>query len=145
MRRDISSIIVATGLIAALTAPASAQRLAPPATQPATQGGSLPLSEVLALAKAYPNLITEIRLRLLAAGKKKDDVTCTAQRLSSDWPALGGRRTAPYVCPIGKRLLTITATPSFVDRNGYRLAADDPALATKAARLTENRLKWTWK
>jgi hypothetical protein len=120
---------------------ASAQRADPREGQ----GGSLPLADVMVVAKAYPNLITEIRLRLIAAGMKKEAVICTARRLSNDWPALSGQRIGPYTCTIGKRTLSITSEQTFRDRNGYKIGTGDPQLAKKATQVAESRLKWIWK
>ena len=137
-----------TMLLVATTA-AHAQKVAPaPAPTPAStalQGGSLPLADVLVAAKGYPNLVTQIRLRLLSAGVAKDKVTCTAQRFPNTWAALGGARVAPYVCPIGKRTVTITAEPTYYDKAGYKLKPTDPALPTKATKVVEGRMKWSWK
>jgi hypothetical protein len=109
------------------------------------QGGSIPLDEVLAVAKPYPNLTTQVRLRLIASNTSKDKVTCSAQRFANTWTGLGGARLAPYVCPIGKRTLTITAEPTYYDKAGYKLKSNDIALAVKAAKVVESRLKWSWK
>lgn len=128
-------------LSAAISMPAAAQKTAPSTGQ----GGSIPLADVLAVAKPYPNLTTQVKLRLLASGLKADQVTCTAQRFPSTWTALGAARTAPYVCPFGRRTLTISAEPTYYDKAGYRLKANDPALADKAVKVVENRLKWAWK
>jgi hypothetical protein len=120
------------------TEPARAQ-LAP------NQGGTLPLSEVLDIAKPYPNLTTQVRLRLIASNTTRETITCTGQRLSNTWTALSGARIAPYVCAIGKRTLTVTAEQIYYDKAGYKLKPTDPALATKAAKVVESRLKWSWK
>lgn len=119
----------------------------PVAAQPSSpgQGGSIPLADVLAVARPYPNLTTQVRLRLIGSNTTKEKVTCTAQRFSNTWPALGGARLAPYVCPIGKRTLTITAEPTYYDKAGYKLKVTDPALASKAVKVVESRLKWSWK
>ena len=129
------ALIIATLSVGA----ASAQPQAP------TQGGSLPLSDVLVVAKGYPNLVTQVRLRLVATGQKADKVVCTAQRLDNRWAGLSGARIAPYICPVGKRTLTVTATPTYYDKAGYKLKTSDPALAAKAVRVVESRLQWSWK
>jgi hypothetical protein len=116
------------------------------AAQPAPgQGGSIPLGEVLDVAKPYPNLTTQVRLRLIASNTTKEKVTCSAQRFANTWAGLGGARIAPYICPIGKRTLTITAEPTYYDKAGYKLKQNDPALAAKAVKVVESRLKWSWK
>lgn len=129
-----------------LFAVASLGLAGPALAQPAPgQGGSVPLVEVLDLAKPYPNLTTQVRLRLIASNTTKEKVTCTAQRFANTWTGLGGARLAPYVCPIGKRTLTITAEPTYYDKAGYKLKATDPTLSAKAAKVVESRLKWSWK
>jgi hypothetical protein len=133
--------LFAVVLTLALAMPALAQTTTPSPGQ----GGSLPLSDVLIIAKPYPNLQTQVRLRLLATGLTKDKVTCAAQRFPNSWPQLGGARVAPYTCLIGKRTLTIAAERTYYDKAGYKLKADDPSLVEKAARVTETRLKWSWK
>ena len=130
-----------SALILFSVSPAAAQNAAPTAEQ----GGSIPLTEVLAVAKPYPNLVTQVKLRLLASGLKSEQVTCGAKRFPNAWVALGAARAAPYVCPFGKRTLTITAEPTYYDKAGYRLKASDPALPGKATKVVENRLKWSWK
>jgi hypothetical protein len=76
---------------------------------------------------------------------KTDQVTCRAKSFPNGWIGLDAARTAPYVCPFGKRILTITAEPTYYDKAGYRLKASDPALASKAVKVVESRLKWSWK
>jgi hypothetical protein len=138
--RECCAILVV--LAAALTAmQANAQRAAPAPGEV----GTLALSDVLAIAKPYPNLVNEIRLAALAAGQDRKAITCTAERFSVAWTGLNGRRSAPYVCPVGARTVTIRATPQFFDRNGHKIALTDPRLLTSAVRLIETRLVWQWK
>jgi hypothetical protein len=115
------------------------------AQRPAPAASTVPLTDLLTLAKPYPNLISVIRLQLLASGKKKEAIACKSSGIPGTWPSLGGRPVAPYVCPIGKRTLTVTAEPTYYDANSYKLKSSDPALATKATRFSESKLKWTWK
>lgn len=110
-----------------------------------TGGGSLPLAEVLELAKPYPNLVMQVRLQLVRANVKREQVVCTADRFGPQWTALGGARLAPYACAIGKRTVVITASQSYFDRNGRKVKPGDPDLSLKAARLKETGLKWQWK
>ena len=117
--------------------------LAPSAEARPTAGQ--PLAEILDLAKPYPNLLVEVRLQLLRAGLKREQVSCASERLDGAWTALANRRTAPYACPIGKRTLHIQATPQYYDSKGRRLELRDKELAGKAARLTETHWKWQWR
>ena len=127
--------------IAVLLWVSSPSALAQKTALPLGQGGSIALADVLVVAKPYPNLVTQVKLRLLASALKADQVTCSAQRFPNTWTALGGARTAPYVCPFGKRTLSITAEATYYDKAGYRLKANDPALADKAVKLVENRIQ----
>jgi hypothetical protein len=108
-------------------------------------GGSLPLAEVVTLAKPYPNLTLQVRLQLLRANLKRDDVVCAAARYGNQWTALGGRRSAPYECRIGQRKLVITANQIYFDRNGRKVSVSDRELLRKAATVKENGLSWQWK
>jgi hypothetical protein len=132
---------LACAAVAALSVPANAQKIGPATGQ----GGSVPLSTVLEIAKPYPNLQSQVRLRLIATGLTKDKVTCGAQRLPNTWTNLGGARLGPYTCAIARRTLTIVTEPTYFDKAGYKLKPDDPMLAAKATRITESRLKWSWK
>jgi hypothetical protein len=139
--------VAAVGLMA--STPVAAQR---PAARPAdgpmpvvTQGGSLPLEQVLAVAKPYPNLLLQVRLELVRANLKRDAVSCGAGRYDARWATLSGNRLAPYECKIGKRTLVITAAQTFYDRNGRRLVPTDAATPAKAATVRESGLKWSWK
>lgn len=112
---------------------------------PSLAAGSLPLTDVMARMKAYPNLLLQIRLQLVRAGKRKDDVTCIGERFGNHWVKLGGARTLPYECPIGKRTLLIKGTVVYEDASGRRLKDNDPDLPRKAARARETRITWTWR
>lgn len=115
------------------------------ATAAAGQGGSLPLDEVMQLAKPYPNLQMQVRLTLVGANLKQSQVVCSGARFSNAWAGLGGARHSPYECKIGSKTLIVTATPTYYDTNGHKLKPGDKALEKKAARLEETRLKWRWK
>jgi hypothetical protein len=124
---------------------ASAQRPTPPVAPPTTQGGSMPLEAVLAVAKPYPNLLLQVRLQLVRANLKRDAVTCGAGRYDARWTQLSGARLAPYECKIGAQTLVISAAQTYYDRNGRRLAPADVTTPAKAAKVKESGLKWSWK
>lgn len=132
-----STVVFALAVLASTGA--SAQRNLP------GTGGSVPLTDVMTVAAKYPNLVNQIRLQLLAAGREKSAVVCAANRFSNQWQHLGGARIAPYECAIGKRTLVVSSAATYYDRNGYRLKPDDPSLRSKAARVMEAGLKWQWK
>ena len=104
----------------------------------------VPLADVLALAKGYPNLVQQVRLELVRAGVKREAVTCQARRLPSTFGKLGGTSVAPYRCGIGKRTLEITARQTFYDANGHKLA-DGAAIAARAVRVAQTNLAWGWR
>jgi len=125
-----------------LTAAAASAKVAAPGL---SGGGSVPLVEVLDLAKPYPNLVLQVRLQLVRANLKREQVVCTGSRFGNQWVALGGARLAPYECPIGKRRLIITANQSYFDKNGRKVKPNDPDLMHKAAKVKESGLAWQWK
>ena len=135
----LAGFILALGV----AAPASAQRAT--SVPPVTQGGSMPLEAVLAVAKPYPNLLLQVRLQLVRANLKRDAVTCGAGRYDARWVQLSGARLAPYECKIGARTLLISAAQTYYDRNGKRLSAADVTTPAKAAKVKESGLKWSWK
>ena len=124
-----------------VTASAQAQLTVPLVTQ----GGSMPLEAVLAVAKPYPNLLLQVRLELVRANLKRDAVTCSAGRYDNRWTLLSGTRLAPYECKIGRRTLVISAAQTYYDRNGKRLVTTDTATPGRAVKVKESRLKWSWK
>lgn len=136
------SVALAGLAIVCLATAASAQKTVP--SPQIEQGGSLPLRDVMALAKPYPNLITQIRLQLVRANLKADKVTCAAKRFDATWTSLGGGRAGPYSCAIGKRVVIIETQATYRDKNGRKLQPTDPALPAKATRVTEAGLKWVW-
>lgn len=128
-------------VLLALAAPAAAKTPLPGLAG----GGSLPLGDVVAIAKPYPNLVLQIRLQLVRAGTSADKVVCTGRRYSNMWTALGGAKAAPYECQIGRRTLAVSANQTYFDRNGHRLNESDPDLPRKAVRVQERALSWRWK
>jgi len=106
---------------------------------------TVPLDHVLELARPYPNLVVQIRLQLVRAGLKREQVTCTAEPVPPRWSGLQGRGIAPYTCPIGKQRLTITATTAFLDVSGRRITSAEPAQAARATEVRETGLKWRWR
>jgi hypothetical protein len=131
-------------LLFCMTLAASAAQ-AKVATPGLAEGGNLPLADILDIAKPYPNLTLQVRLQLVRANLRRDQVACTGSRFGNEWTNLGGARLAPYACPIGKRTLAITANQIYFDKNGRKVSAGDPDLMKKAAKVKENGLVWRWK
>ena len=117
----------------------------PLSTAVAKPAAGVPLIELQDLLKPYPNLQLEIRLQLLRAGLKREQVACASPRLGRDWKALANRSTAPYACPIGKRTLHLTATQHYYDAKGRVIDPRDRELVSRAQRLTETHVKWHWR
>jgi hypothetical protein len=128
-----------------VAAMAVALALVPPDLALARQSGSLPLSEIITMSKPYPNLLLQIRLELVRANTTRDKITCKSDQLEGAWKKLSASRVGPYQCLIGKRLLTVTTTPTYFDERGYKISQRAPDLAMKAVRVEEAKLKWTWK
>ena len=114
----------------------------PLAAQPSA---GLPLTDVLALARPYPNLLFEVRAELVRAGLRKEDIVCSGRGFTTDWPQLRAARRAPYACRIGRRTLVVTARQTYLDANGHRLAAEDAATMKRAVRVVEAGLAWRWR
>ncbi len=134
-----SLVLFGTVALNVLTGTAGAKEPAP------AVAGNIPLAEIIELAKPYPNLVLQVRLQLLRANLKREQVHCTGSRFGTRWATLVGRRLSPYQCPIGKRTLVITAAQTYLDRNGRKVRADDPLVAAKAAAVKESGLTWKWK
>jgi hypothetical protein len=127
------------GLVVLLSGGTAACALAPGrASMP------VPLADVIALAKPYPNLVLQIRLELVRANTTRDKVVCSADRLDGTWIKIKNARVGPYRCQIGKRNLALTTTPLFYDTRGYKLSPTSADVALKAVRVQETKLKWTW-
>jgi hypothetical protein len=120
--------------------PAQAQKTVAPAVLSAV----VPLANVLALAKPYPNLRQEIRLARIATNTKPEAATCTARRLGSEWAYLAGQSVGPYRCKLGTRMIDVTTRATFFDGAKHKIAADAPQLTSKAKSVTETRLVWRW-
>lgn len=105
---------------------------------------NVPLADVMALARPYPNLQQEIRLALITAGVNRNAVTCSADRLDDSWALLRARAVGPYRCKLGGRGLQITTAISFFDAAGHKLSTRDPSLHARAVRVAETRLAWSW-
>ena len=101
-------------------------------------------AEVLALARDYPNLYLQVRLQLVRANLKRDDVSCAARSLPASLGKLAGTAVAPYSCTIGKRTVEITARQTFYDANGHKLGSAAASMA-KAVRVAQANLTWRWR
>jgi len=138
VRRRVLALRAAAASVAALAA-ASAFAAEP------SGGGSLPLADVIERMKRYPNLVQQIKLELVRVGLKREAVVCSGQRFGREWKMLGGERTLPYRCELGRRRLAIDGQRVYLDAAGKRLEASDPKLTERAARVLESRITWVWR
>ncbi len=111
---------------------------------PQAQSSTVPLADVLTIAKPYPNLRQEIRLARIASPAPAAAQPCTARRLGPEWALLAGRTIGPYRCRIGERVLDITTAVTFFDASKHKIASDAPQVTSKAKTLLESRLVWRW-
>ncbi len=132
-------------LAALLTAAGAPSALAKEPTPGLSGGGSVPLTEVLELAKPYPNLVLQVRLQLVRANLKREQVICTGRRFGTQWTQLGGARLGPYECAIGKQRLLVETAQTYTDVNGHKLKVGDKDLLLRAANVKEASFKWNWK
>lgn len=135
---------VAALLLATVATAAVAQSSPATSTVAGAVTTSIPLGDVLARTRTNVSLQVQIRLQLHRARLARSDVWCRATVLGTGWARLDGARAGPYVCPIGTRTLFLTGTYVFSDMNGAKLAAGDPDLQAKAAKVAETRFKWRW-
>jgi hypothetical protein len=144
MRLTPATAFTTLALAIASLAPGAAHAQSLIQASPGSDAGTLALTSVLANARGAPRLKIETRLRLLAAKQKVEDVTCATRRYASSWTGLGGTVFAPYECPVGGKILFITARQTYYDAAGRRLAPSDPDLMAKAAKVTQTNFKWRW-
>jgi hypothetical protein len=137
-----NGVKVLLGLCASLAASNAAQ--AQKTVVPQAQSSTVPLTDVLAIAKPYPNLRQEIRLARIANTAPPAAAPCTARRLGPEWSLLAGRTIGPYRCRIGDRMLDITTAVTFFDASQHKIASDAPQVMSKAKTLMESRLVWRW-
>jgi len=113
-------------------------------TAPACAGGSLPLEDVLTAVAKAPKLAAEIQAELDKNNLKVTDVICGAARYGNHWKYLGGGRSAPYECEIGKRSVTIEADQVYFDPKGKSLGNLDKADPKRAKTFKEDNFRWNW-
>ena len=114
------------------------------AVAPVRADGSLGLDDVLVAVSKSPNLVVEIQAELAKDNLKPQDVTCMGARHGNQWTYLGGGRTAPYQCAIGKRSITIQADRVYFDTRGKSLGDVDKADQKRAKTFQESNFRWTW-
>jgi hypothetical protein len=87
-------------------------------TVPAWAPGTITFEEVMGFARNAPNLVLEIENAMKQENMKADSIPCSALRFGHHWTKLGGGRTLPFWCRIGKQYLTINSDLEFLDSEG---------------------------
>ena len=112
---------------------------------PTLAGGSLSLDEVQTIARQNPQLASEITAALRSE-KITTPVTCTGARFGNHWTHLGGARTLPFECEIGRKKLTIEGTIDFLDEHNVPIQGgiENPNVFRQARHVRERNLTWRW-
>jgi hypothetical protein len=110
----------------------------------AQAGGSIPLSDVMDQLKDNDVLIAAIDAELKAQNVEAASVICDGARFGGHWTELGGARSVPYECEIGKRTLKIDGTVHLYDQNSAEIDASDEKAPERAFTYKETDLKWKW-
>lgn len=111
----------------------------------ASAEGSITLDEVMEQLKADGKLIGEIDAELKAQGLSADSVICIGARFGGHWAELGGARSLPYECDIGKKKLNIDGTVQLYDDRGNAIDMSDEQAPERAFDYKQSDLTWTWK
>lgn len=135
MRLALSIAACAFG-IAATAAPAPTLSGEVPVT--------VPMAEVLRLARSNPVIKLQARLQVQRAKIAVDDVFCRASKLDPSWGRLSGTIVGPYRCVIGSHTLQVTANQRFTDASGARLSPLAADIKSKAVAVVEDRFRGRW-
>jgi hypothetical protein len=108
--------------------------------------GSISFEEVLGLARQNPKLVKEIEEVMHAQKVKSAEISCEAGRFGNHWKYLGGGRSLPIGCTIGKRRLGIDGIIEFLDVRGKVIVGgmDNPRAFATARNTREKNLTWKW-
>ncbi len=107
--------------------------------------GTIALDEVMDQLKGEPKLIAEIEAELKAQKIAADAVICVGSRFGGHWRELGGARSVPYECDIGKRKLEIDGTVKLFDEKGREIDMGDEKAPEIAFDYSQTGLSWSWK
>lgn len=111
----------------------------------ASAEGSITLDEVMGQLKDDGKLIDEISAELKAQGLAADSVICVGARFGGHWSELGGARSVPYECEIGKKKLNIEGTVVLYDERGNEIDMSDERAPERAFDYKQTGLTWGWK
>lgn len=107
--------------------------------------GTITLDEVMAQLKDNEKLTAEIAAELKAQGLAADGIICVGARFGGHWSELGGARSVPYECEIGKKKLNIEGTVQLYDERGNAIDMSDESAPERAFDYKQSDLTWTWK
>lgn len=106
--------------------------------------GTITLDEVLDQLKDNDKLTGEVNAELKAQGLKAEAIICVGARFGGHWTELGGARSVPFECEIGKKKLNIDGTLHLYDQSGNEVDMNDEKAPEKAFDYKQTDLKWTW-
>jgi len=106
--------------------------------------GSITLDEVLDQLKDTEKLVAEINAELKAQNLSAENIICVGARFGGHWIELGGARSIPYECEIGKKKLNIDGTLVLYDQQGNEIDMSDEKAPERAFDYKQTDLTWTW-
>lgn len=106
--------------------------------------GSITLDEVLDQLKDNEKLGGEINAELKAQNLSAENIICVGARFGGHWVELGGARSIPYECEIGKKKLNIDGTLRLYDQQGAEIDMSDEKAPERAFDYEQSDLTWTW-
>lgn len=106
--------------------------------------GSITLDEVLDQLKDNEKLVGEINAELKAQNLSAENIICVGARFGGHWVELGGARSIPYECEIGKKRLNIDGTLRLYDQQGAEIDMSDEKAPDRAFDYKQSDLTWTW-
>jgi hypothetical protein len=115
------------------------------AAGPVWAEGSINLEDVLDQLKDNEKLVGEVTAELKAQGLTAGSVICVGARFGGHWAELGGARSVPYECEIGKKTLNIEGTVKLYDEAGKEIDMSDEKAPERAFNYKETDLSWKWK
>jgi hypothetical protein len=115
------------------------------AAVPVWAEGSINLEDVMDQLKDNEKLIGEIKSELKTQGVGAETVICVGARFGGHWAELGGARSVPYECEIGKKQLNVEGTVKLFDEQGKEIDMSDEKAPERAFSYKETDLSWKWK
>lgn len=106
--------------------------------------GTISLEDVMDQLKEQTKLTGEIAAELKAQGLKAESIICVGSRFGGHWTELGGARSVPYECDIGKKKLKIDGTVHLYDERGNEIDMNDEKAPERAFDYKQTDLTWTW-